>query len=1110
MVKWRQLIYMCMAVFVSLTIGCEDDLGLREGQMAEGDALLSLTVAFNQEKTSIGTRMEGGDKGNDMDNINTLYMVVYKSTGELYGRYPIYGEGLTPHKDVSNVEYKLTDNRNEDEQNLQNDATGKVTFDLKLISGSYYIYAVANVEGFDKKDISTREKLKALEFQWDETDTKKNSQMFGTFTFEPNRNAMDGEPLAVSATTDKLHCWVRRLASKVTVAFDGSDLYDNVQIYITDIAVKDIPKKCTLGNPNTPGPDVEGGDEVADRKNRFKMNNGVIENGKAIKVQELPDDRSQILPDKYLHVCNDQHPYLGVGEDGGSKEMAHGQGALSLFFYENMQGTGKSKKQSQNGNTIDFPDPDIEKPESGWKDEKPYGTYVEVKGYYRCLTASSHLGFGPITFRYMLGQKSEEDNDYNARRNTHYKLTLKFKGYGNDADWHIDYEEYAGIYTSTPQYISYLYNKKVMATVKIVGKMKPGTRLYAEVVGVGNETSDYNQARKEGETFWRPWGDGTESYPDPDLAHDPEKPSKDYYWKGSVNLDGPWNSFLSLKLTNRLIIVDPADPEDKNGANTNYNMTYYMNGGRGQRDYKMEEGPDGSDAIGGEGLYRVEHTKKIEDDVVERVYYIPLYTRAKTLLSRTGYVGNNPYVAYPRKARIKFWAYIYDPEIEAEDEDGKYSKKEIYLDIIQVHRIVNPKGVWRKSGTQHKQFHVRLLRQPGENTDFIAFDSQGGWCADVLSTGDNIITLTSTEEGSGGNSPQHGVMHVEGISEHPVDFMINFNGNEGAAIVRVRYHNYTCEHDIFCSVGDGPVKLTETKTEDGKEVWWHRRNVYRFNANGAPVYTSSPVEEGSLFRRGNNTAILAKNNETYRLGIDPATVGDHKFAVVPAGDTEVEERKSWDELLPSSTDDGSLFVDWSIPGNSEGERIATVEDYYTLIPEDKNDLTFPIKQAYGVLYGDAAESVQYSQSDAYGNMHEDGEETSKGMQGCFVYNVKTCQHIFLPIGASGYGHRKHSGGWRNYDKPGTLRYGSRSDPFDEYDAASLIYQPLFYDLYRRQGAIYWGKKRNQHGTEVSGKRSCAFDINYFTMSFTGYGNDAAAADNGADSHACFIRTVYER
>ena len=28
--------------------------------------------------------------------------------------------------------------------------------------------------------------------------------------------------------------------------------------------------------------------------------------------------------------------------------------------------------------------------------------------------------------------------DYNATRNTHYKLTLKFKGYGNDADWHIE------------------------------------------------------------------------------------------------------------------------------------------------------------------------------------------------------------------------------------------------------------------------------------------------------------------------------------------------------------------------------------------------------------------------------------------------------------------------------------------------------------------------------------------------------------------------------------------------------------------------------------------------------------------------------------------------
>ena len=28
---------------------------------------------------------------------------------------------------------------------------------------------------------------------------------------------------------------------------------------------------------------------------------------------------------------------------------------------------------------------------SGWKDEKPYGTYVEVTGYYRCTAANEHV-----------------------------------------------------------------------------------------------------------------------------------------------------------------------------------------------------------------------------------------------------------------------------------------------------------------------------------------------------------------------------------------------------------------------------------------------------------------------------------------------------------------------------------------------------------------------------------------------------------------------------------------------------------------------------------------------------------------------------------------------
>lgn len=58
--------------------------------------------------------------------------------------------------------------------------------------------------------------------------------------------------------------------------------------------------------------------------------------------------------------------------------------------------------------------------------------------------------------------------DYNAERNHHYKLTLKFNKYANDVDWHIEYEEpEPGIEVPNPYYISYLYNHSMMLPLKI-------------------------------------------------------------------------------------------------------------------------------------------------------------------------------------------------------------------------------------------------------------------------------------------------------------------------------------------------------------------------------------------------------------------------------------------------------------------------------------------------------------------------------------------------------------------------------------------------------------------------------------------------------------------
>ena len=134
----------------------------------------------------------------------------------------------------------------------------------------------------------------------------------------------------------------------------------------------------------------------------------------------------------------------------------------------------------------------------------------------------------------MLGKNA--DDDYNAERNFHYKLTMRFQGSANDVNWHIDYQEDPGIYVPNPYYISYLYDHSMMLPVKIKGK--PVGNLKAEIV----------------ENNWGPYqaGDEFEYYRDevytlsgnPTAGNvgnaDPDHPKIK---------DGPWNGFLSLAAT---------------------------------------------------------------------------------------------------------------------------------------------------------------------------------------------------------------------------------------------------------------------------------------------------------------------------------------------------------------------------------------------------------------------------------------------------------------------------------------------------------------------------------------------------------------------------------
>lgn len=1092
---YKKFIIYIFSIFLNMVFfSCVDELNHDFGIVDGSDQDIAVVINFEPLSVYGIESRAGSEDGLLIQDIKTFRMLVYDETGDkLLYDYLVWDNGAV--NDNPDVYQQAYSNYKYNAGETNDNTSAKLTYRLHIPSGKYYIYGVANAENDLTPDkYATRDLLKAINCVWNPDKISDNSQMFGIFAIEDNQSAYkEDKPVTITNKNSSINCWLRRLASKVTVAFDGTELFDNVQIYIESIHLRDIPKNCALGIPNVPGIDPVFANtynydnlEIVDKQPKMQAPDrrydddvkGVRFDGATDEIQKINFD-IPLIPDDYLHICNKRHPYLGMGSDSKNSDdetiisNTHSHKAKAFFFYENMQGksaSGRSKYQDADGDKkIDNPNPKENNLDSGWKDGKAYGTYVEVKGYYRCTDSDGHISDGPITYRFMLGKDAE--TDFNAERNHHYQLTLKFKGYGNDADWHIVYENKRGIEIQSPMYISYLFNKKMMASLRVSGILPVGSKLRAKIVECG----------------WQPWGiKDSESFP---------MPTEGFYSSVTwTEKDGPWNSFLSLRRTQVVKIEIPGKenmPSNKYDflESWNYNKTYYNTNECGERDYDITPKADGYDSNDGKGLYFV--SKLAEDgagNVTERLFTIPLYTRAKELITRIGFTGNNPYTEYPRSGTIEFSIVDASGNTVAGFEP-------VRLQVIQVRRIVNPKGVWRKSKSTDP-FRVTLMRLINEDSDFDEFNSQGKWYAEIVPESDaGVISLSSTEAGSGTNNrPQTFVSRIEGEAEHPIDFYINFHGKDGCAIVRVRYHNYTCEHDIFCREGyEEPIDVAG----DGKN-WWPAYNVDHFDGTKA-VYTKSPLQQGSFFRRENYTAILASNDEKYGFNVQP---NGGKFDVRKNDGTVGE--LGWNDVTPSVQ--STTPSNWTIANNYE--RIPTGDDFYSFIAPTANDLNFKISKAYGVLYGDGAFKTQKKRTQVYGYNRTDGQDDERGMRGVFVYNNKNTAQIFFPIGSTGYGHRQGKGSTKS---DGTLRYAGRDALMPEN--ANLKERPLFYDLYKRPGAIYWMRHyyKNvpnvQNKDYMDGSKSSAFDMNYFTMGFEGYGGNDAVPESASNSHGCFIRTV---
>lgn len=1154
------------AIFLSITLlsalgSCRDDILYSDGYIGEGESSLEGTVSldcFNE--TALGTRTAG----DAMDEINSLWVVVYDENGtELLKK-----EKMTITVSDVETETPVTNGGNLGNTTYEKRTTKRATFEgPKLGYGKYRIYAVANVdlENYTDEEISTAEKLRSIRFNWkwdtDKTpgngsssnkDTKPdleaedayygvegNNQMFGYFTIGTGNDKapdnLEAPIVTINQPKTSFHAWLRRLASKVTVAYDGSKLKEGVFIYLQSVQIRHIPSSCALGYDNTPG-----------RKDEQPNPGAIIQNGEihyytsedAFQKEGMTpnfDPNNWPTPGNPYFISKG-HPYLG-DKKPDETDLHAANAPFSLFFYENMQGIHDKldKRQDPDGKgVVTYPGiNNDDNRKEGYKDKVPYGTYIEVKAYYSSLN-SGRPGQNPIIYRFMLGKNIIDD--FNAQRNTHYKLTMVFNGYANDVDWHIEYEQ-PPVSAPVPYYISYLYNRKMMCPIQI-------------------NTGNKELGKIEAEITDNPW------YPDGAQGSDARMPGNNgktwggVYYKGDGVADGKkfdYNGFLSLWKT-EVATVPLIGNINQESNKAYYNGEKYGDLGpmppRGKREYvKLNEDDKGdgfTSTSSQNGLpgndddrYYVDHEIDPNGDNIYNIS-IPMYTRAKQLIKPTAFTGNNPYAAYQRQAEVTIKAYDTDGKLIEFDggmssESGVGSEKKLVIN--QVRRVVNPKGVYRKSGS-NQPFHVVLKRLPSEeSTVFESFRSDGRWKAYVVGLKDSEFPGHENESDllklDGGSYIYKDT--VFGESGSFIDFWIKFDkpaipGESKDAIVRVQYHNYTCDHLIFCKSGYEPVAIVKNGTE------W-----YPFNMVTKNKMADDPRDEGSMFRFGNwDQPIASENNVNSKEGGWYNVTPDdfvNNAACIMNGTTEEknialtiegsDKKLKWSEIGHSN--ENASFGDPGI----EGARMAEISDYEQMFPDPKTELlNYDILQGYGVLYADGATETANEVDVAYGYNRHRSDRGRCGMRGCFIYNRRTDKNIFFPIGQSGYGHRinrlapdKEYGDVSGKLFYGTLRYScnSRWGYFPLKDDKSMLRsRPLFWDIYRRPGAIYWVNKnmvvdQNKFVSDndfngkndQKNKSAIGWDFNYYTFDF--YPISSANVFSGLwgnkESDAVFIRCV---
>ncbi len=1133
-----------LALIVTTLFSCVDDFPLPNKVIGEGNAEISATVSFNPLVSTLDR--ESRAAGDAIKNIETVTVVVYNNQKQLYKIF--YNDQLNPSVDIDgnkdmpadSVKYAVADVKGG--QAEATTAKASITFPEEIPFGKYYIYAVANVDEslINDETVSTPEDLKRITTEWNPGNVRANSQMFGYFTNVDDQQSygFDAPESIVNNTHTELHAWIKRSASKVTVVYDGSGLHQGVTVYIHKVTIKDIPKYCALGEFNSPhnlDSLIANGETIY-----YAKNNEV--NG-PVDTDLYPDVNSYL---NWMPVNKGNGPKGAVIIKNDSTKIRHPETAEALYFYENMQGDYPGQRAFDKRQLADSIGENINKPnQPGYKDNVKYGTYIEVEGYYES-TNPNYVSNGKIKYRFMLGKNITYN--YNAERNYHYKLTLGFKGWANQPDWHIEYEEdKPDLLVPNRYYVSYLYNHKSMFPVRLVGKAKS-----LEVRIIENNWAPFDSTAPADDYTSDPVppcivGTGEEAfrwnrwvYVCNASGGDPKDPTSGGvpgYFNGK---NSPWLGFLALtvpindehKALPTSLFQDKTqhwyDDDDHGhrdpGKNSQDLLENYYKGKGGDDMFKTSKykecylnyipqdhreftiiDPEGGTAImntdNNAGYNGCEMT--VAPDGSKTVQF-PLWTRPKSMIWISGFTGNNPYDTYQRMAKIKITGVF--------ERTGKSDTTITRIvPIYQVRRVVNPKVVWRKWNATDR-FHVVLMHRndPLASTEYTPFESDGEWRASI-DAGDH--TFMQLDPGLG--SKREGE-YIVGNTGSNVDFYINFRAplashdQTACATIKVEYHGFTCVHTIFVRQGyDCPLDIA------GDGTRWSSYSLYSCGngeKNKAGRYeatlTVSPLALGTLFKRGNvKQGILLKNDLTYKV-----------LEAVNGGSFELSNGTyaSWNDI---SNDNSHEFDGWGefeavVDNTDRIYKVPTFEQFTKLMNEDFG---------FGIMYADGATETAKKPEIAHGfsvfdEKYDTNNNTSeKGMRGVIVYNVNTANQIFFPLSETGMGRRTQAA-MPNDNYKGYLRYGgvywlldvnktnhyysiaNVGVPENNRAAAANRFRPIPYSTRSNPGAVYWLDKMGGNDPKLE-DRCPAWDFNYFDMNVGRY-------DTGVLNDAIPIKLIY--